>query len=165
MHLDVSKSQGQSYIENHEVDTAKALIDQQFKELTGKPFGYRVCGPYVIAKIFTRPEELKVIPQADGTTVTLWAPPNMVDNDKYHQVAALVCGVGPEAFTGLDSNGQPRFPHGPRCRVGDWINIPRNNSFMFQYRSVALAQLYDDMVLGVVEDPRDLTPINQKPLI
>ena len=161
----VVSAQGLSYIENHEQAEAKKLIDKQFIELTKKPFGYRAAGAYIVCKIYIRPDEIKEIVGADGKKSTLWLPPQITDGDKFHSVSALVCGIGPDAFIGFDSHGHKRFPSGPICRIGDWINIPRNNSYMFQYRGVALAQLFDDYVLGVVEDPRDLTPINQKPLI
>lgn len=154
-----------SYIEDHEIETAKKLIDEEFMKTTGKPFGMRVAGYYLACKIFTRPEELRVLEGADGKKVTLWAPPGMTDMDKFNSVAALVCGIGPQAFTGHDQNGFPRFPKGPACRIGDWISIPRQNAFLLQYRGVAFALIPDDMVLAIVEDPKDVTPINQKPLI
>lgn len=154
-----------SYIEDHEIDPAMKLIDEVFTQLTGKPFGLRVAGYYLACKIFTRPEDLKTITQKDGTKVTLWLPPQYVDNDKYHSVSALVCGIGPQAFTGFDIHGHDRFPSGQGCRVGDLIAIPRQNSFLINYRGIPMAILPDDMVLAIVENEDDVTPINQKPLI
>ena len=48
-----------SNIEDHEEVEAKALIDQHFIEMTGKPFDMRPAGYLVAVKIYVRPEELK----------------------------------------------------------------------------------------------------------
>ncbi len=61
-----------SNIEEHEEAEAKALIDQHFIEMTGKPFDMRPAGYLVAVKIYVRPEELKTITQEDGTEVTLY---------------------------------------------------------------------------------------------
>lgn len=152
---------GLSYIEDHERAVAKKLIDDQFVAMTGKPFGFRVAGYYLVCKIYVRPEELAEVETADGKKVTLFRPDMSRDHDKYHSCAALVCGIGPQAFTGYDIHGHARFPAGAACRVGDWISIPRNNSFLQSYRGVAIAIIPDDMALGVIEDPEDVTPIQQ----
>lgn len=162
---DPSTSQGLSYIDDDEIKLAKELIDKQFTDITGKQFGFRAAGYYLACKIYIRPEEMKVIKKDDGTEVTLWHAPHARDNEKFHSVAALVCGIGPQAFTGYDIHGHKRFPSGPACRVGDWIAIPRSQAFVLSYRTVAMALIPDDMVLGVIEDPTDVTPITQAALV
>lgn len=149
------------FVEAHEEETARKLVDEQFTRLTGKPFQYRTAGYFITAKIYVRPEELKKITNNEGKEVTIWLPPSIQAEDKYQSVAALVCGVGPQAYKGENRDGSTRFPEGPWCRVGDWVTIPRYESFMFTYRGVAMVQFPDDKVLGVVEDPRDVAPINQ----
>lgn len=157
--------QGLSYIDDHEVAEAKKLIDDEFTKTTGKPFGMRVAGYYIACKIYVRPEEIKKIKTEDGKEVTLYLPDQVRDSDKYQSCAALVCGIGPQAFTGYDLHGHSRFPRGPACRVGDWIALPRSVSFMLSYRGVAMALIPDDMILGIIEDPTDVKPINQAALI
>ncbi len=158
-------AQGLSYIEEHEIDPAKGLIDHQFIEITGKPFGMRVAGYYLACKIYVKPEEIKTIKTDAGDEVTLWRPDAAREGDKYQSCSALVCGIGPQAFTGHDIHGHQRFPNGAACRVGDWIAIPRQQSFMLAYRGVPIAVLPDDMVLAVIEAPEDVTPITQASLI
>lgn len=155
---------GLSYIDNHEVDAAKALIDKQFVDITGKPFGGRVCGYYIACKIYVRPEELTVVKGPEGKDVTLWRPDSQRQGDKYQSCSALVIGIGPQAFTGYDAHGHERFPAGPACRVGDWIALPRQQAYVMAYRGVALGIIPDDMPLMIVEDPRDVTPITQASL-
>lgn len=159
------KLQGLSYIEDHEVVAAKALIDAQFRQLTGKPFGAHTAGYYLACKVYVRPEELSVIKRDDGTEVTLWRPDVSREGDKFQSCSALVCGIGTQAFTGYDIHGNARFPGGPTCRIGDWIAIPRQHSYMVSYRGVAMALIPDDMVLMVVEGPEDVKPITQAALI
>lgn len=156
---------GLSYIEDGEVAAAKKLIDTQFAQLTGKGFGYRVAGYYLICKIYVRPEDVRSGKRDDGTEYKLYLPDQTRDRDKFQSCSALVCGIGPQAFTGYDIHGHPRFPGGPACRIGDWIAIPRQQSFMLAYRGVAMAQIPDDMVLGVIEAPTDVAPITQAALI
>lgn len=147
------------YVEAHEADDARALIDKQFMELTGAPFGFRPAGYMIVAKVWIRPEEAKVITREDGSTATLWLPDVSRDQDKLTSVAALVCALGPDAYKGENRDGTARFPYGPWCRQADWICIPRHSSFLFQYKGVAMAMLPDDKVLGVVQDPTDVSPI------
>ena len=140
-----------SNIEAHEEEEAKALIDQHFVEMTGRPFDMRPAGYLVAVKIYVRPEELKTIKQDDGTEVTLYLPDTVRAEDKYSSVSALVCAVGPEAY-----QGEKFERSGPWCKVGDWILIPRYESTMVSYRGVAMALLPDDRVMAVIAGPEDV---------
>lgn len=146
-----------SFIEPFEEKVAKELVDQQFRELTGQPFEFRPGGYMIAVKIFIRPEEIKEIKRDDGTVAKLYRPIASMENDKYQSVAALVCAVGPQAYTGKAADGTPRYPEGPWCKVGDWVVIPRYESFLMSYRGVALAVLPDDKVVGVIGDPMDVS--------
>jgi co-chaperonin GroES (HSP10) len=140
-----------SNIEPHEEALAKQFIDEQFVEMTGKPFDMRPAGYLVAVKIYIRPEELKTITQEDGTQVTLYLPDTVRAEDKYSSVSALVCAVGPEAY-----QGEKFERSGPWCKVGDWILIPRYESTMVSYRGVAMALLPDDRVMAVISGPEDV---------
>jgi co-chaperonin GroES (HSP10) len=140
-----------SNIEPHEEALAKQFIDEQFVEMTGKPFDMRPAGYLVAVKIYIRPEELKTITQEDGTQVTLYLPDTVRAEDKYSSVSALVCAVGPEAY-----QGEKFERSGPWCKVGDWILIPRYESTMVSYRGVAMALLPDDRVMAVITGPEDV---------
>lgn len=153
------------YVEEHELVEAKKLIDDQFMEMTGKPFGFRPAGYMIACKIFVSPDEIITGEREDGTKYTLYTAPVTQQQDVLKSTAALVCGVGPQAYQGFNPDGTPRFPEGPWCRVGDWICLPRASSFMVNYRGVAMAILPDDKVIGVIEDPRDLTELYVAPKI
>ena len=153
------------YVEPHEVGSAQKLIDAQFTTMTGAPFGFRPAGYMLVAKIWVRPEESKIIKRDDGTEATLWNSDISRDQDKLSSVSALVCALGPDCYKGENRDGTPRFPYGPWCRVGDWIVLARYSSFLFQYKGVAMAMLNDDKVLGIVQDPTDVSPIYVAPRI
>lgn len=153
------------YVEEHEEPEARALIDKQFIELTGKKLGYRPAGYFIACKIYVSPDEMMEIDMPDGSKKTLYTAPVTQQQDVLKNVAALVCAVGPEAYKGFNPDGTKRFPHGPWCRVADWVCIPRSSSFLFQYRGVAMAVLSDDKILGVIEDPRDVSEIYVAPKI
>ena len=151
------------YVEEHEVAEAKSIIDQQFIEMTGKPFGFRPAGFNIVVKIFVRPDELTQIKMPDGTTKTLWTAPIMQKQDEFESVTALVCAVGPLAFKDRIT-GEP-WAEGPWARVGDWIAIPRMSSWLTNYRGVSLAVLPDDKIIAIVEDPADLTSVYVAPRV
>lgn len=140
-----------SNIEPHEEALAKQLIDEQFIDMTGRPFDMKAAGYLIAVKIYVRPEELKTITQEDGTEVTLYLPDTVRAEDKYSSVSALVCGIGPEAY-----QGEKFERSGPWCKVGDWILIPRYESTMVSYRGVAMALLPDDRVMAVISGPEDV---------
>jgi co-chaperonin GroES (HSP10) len=140
-----------SNIEPHEEALAQQFIDEQFIEITGKPFDMRPAGYLVAVKIYIRPEELKTIKKEDGTEVTLYLPDTVRAEDKYSSVSALVCAVGPEAY-----QGEKFERSGPWCKVGDWILMPRYESTMVSYRGVAMALLPDDRVMAVITGPEDV---------
>jgi len=145
-----------SYIETHEEAEAAALIEQQFVAVTGKSFTLRPAGFMVALKIYIRPEELKTIKGDDGKTRTLYLPQTMQDTDKYQSVAGLVCAIGPQAYKGHTLTGEDRYPEGPWCKVGDWVIIPRYESFQISFNGVVMAMLPDDKILGVIQDPAEV---------
>lgn len=136
-----------SNIEPHEEEHAKKLIDEQFIEMTGKPFDMRPAGYLIAVKIFIRGEKFI---NPDGTESSIILPDIVRNEDKYSSVSALVCAVGPEAY-----QGEKFERSGPWCKVGDWILIPRYESTAVSYRGVAMALLPDDRVMAVIPGPED----------
>ncbi len=136
-----------SFIEDHEVDEAQALVNAQFVEMTGRPFDMRVAGYMIAVKIYIPPEKTKGgIIKTDNTR----------ENERYQSVAGLVVGVGPQAYKGRNQDGSPRFPEGPWCRVGDWILLPRYEATLLTYRDVAMGMIPDDRVQCTITDPEDV---------
>lgn len=152
--------QGLGFVEPHEVDGVKDLIDRQFRTATGAPFNYRTAGYFVAVRIHVRESEIKRnIKKADGTMGTLYAPDAHIDEDKYQSTTGIVCGIGPQAYFGKHPDGTDRFPTGPWCRIGDIVHIPRHECIPFSYHGIAMGLLADDRILGIVEDPEDIQAI------
>lgn len=149
-----------SHVQAHEVPDAIKLIDDQFIELTGRPFEFKTCGYLICLKIYIRPEELAKGKRADGSEYTIWRPNVTATNDKYQSISALVVGIGPDAYKAMNADGTPRYPT-PWCRIGDWVTVPRYEAHLFMYRGVALGILPDDRIMGVINDPTDVEPIHQ----
>lgn len=155
-------SAGVGFVEAHEEETARAMIHKELRSLTGKQdVEYpRPAGYYLTVKIYVRPEELSTVNGPDGKAVTIWAPPSVQRDDKYQSVAALVVAKGPQAYRGTDAKGNPKFPEGDWCRVGDWVVIPRYESHLVMFHGIALGFIPDDRILAVIQDPRDVMAVN-----
>jgi len=139
-----------SHITVAEESEAKALIDAQFVEMTGKPMDMRPSGFYIVLKIYIPPESKDL-----GEGKKLFLADSTRDDRKYTSAIGLVCAVGPDAYTG------ERFERsGPWCKVGDWVAFPRYESIAMAYRGVSMAMLPDDRILCVVDDPADVQSIN-----
>lgn len=148
------------YVLPHEEREAKELIDKQFIELTGKPFGAKVCGYLVCIKIYVRPEHIREVKVDGGGTQKIYIPDQSRQEDRFQSVAGLVVGIGPQAYRGKNADGSEKFPEGPWCRVGDWVTIPRYEAHLFSYRGVALGIIVDDKIMSIIEDPTDVQNIN-----
>lgn len=141
-----------SSIEAHEEEQARTLIAAHFSQITGgQEFKLRPGGYLIAVKIYIRPEELKTIKRDDGTEAKLFLPDIARAEDKYQSVAALVMAMGPEAYKGDRYAGQE-----PWCKVGDWVVIPRYESFQLNYKGVVMALLPDDKIMAVIDDPTDV---------
>lgn len=149
-----------SMIEAHEEDEAKAFVAGHLKEILGEDFTFRAAGYMVALKIYVRPEELISGVRDDGTEYKLIRPMTH-DTDRFHSCSALVVSIGPQAYRGKNADGTEKFPEGPWCKVGDWVTIPRFESFQVMYKGkFAMALIPDDKVLGIIVDPEDIAPAN-----
>ena len=72
------------------------------------------------------------------------------DEDKYQGNVAQVLAVGPDAYA-----DRARFPHGPWCKVGDWVTFPayENQATKFELDGVVLATVHDDKITSVIPEP------------
>lgn len=139
-----------SKIEPHEETEARALVDAQFIDLTGKPLDLSPAGYYIAVKIWV-PED-HIVTESGAK---LFMPETFRDERKYTSGVALVCAVGPDAYKG-DKFAQT----GPWCKVGDWVMFPRYEAIALAYRGVGMALLPDDRILAVISDPSDVDSIN-----
>lgn len=139
-----------SLIEPHEEAEAKALIDAQFTELTGKPMDMRPAGFYVALKVWVSPESKDL-----GDGKKLFFADSTRDEQKYTSAVGLVCAVGPDAYKG------DRFERsGPWCKVGDWVIFPRYEGNAMAYRGVGMILIPDDRIIAVIDDPAEIKSIN-----
>lgn len=154
------------YVEEREVALVTAQISAEFNAITGSPDLPRAAGYMIFIKLYVRDEEMRSIKRDDGTEVRLVIPQSSLDEDKYQSVTGLVISVGPQAYQGKNVDGSERFPLGPWCRVGDFVVIPRYESFLMTWKGkIALAALPDDKIIGIVRDPTDVMAPHMAALI
>jgi co-chaperonin GroES (HSP10) len=77
-------------------------------------------------------------------------PDDSRDGMEMKSARGQVVAVGPDAYTGNHSDGSPRYPSGPYCKIGDWVEWNR-----YQERRIHLgpdkdeyAFVHDDRILG-----------------
>lgn len=64
----------------------------------------------------------------------------------------FVVGMGPDAYK--DTN---KFPSGPSCKIGDFVLVRPNAGTRLKIHGREFRIIYDDMVDGVVQDPRGIS--------
>jgi hypothetical protein len=90
-----------SFIEDHEVEIAEKLIQDQLGMDPMRPTGY-----YLTVKLYVRPEDVhqikddkgKPILGSDGKPMYIALPETVTANDKFRSCTALVIAQGPEAY-------------------------------------------------------------------
>ena len=99
------------------------------------------CGYQVLVKM--------QVPQAKSKG-GLHLPPESQEAEAMKKARGLVVALGPDAYTGKHGDGSPRFPTGPYCQVGDWVEWNR-----YQERRIHIgpdkeeyAFVHDDRILG-----------------
>ena len=143
-----------SRIETHEEAEARALIDELC------PHRPSACGYYILVKTHIRSDVAKEVTTVDGGKASLYVPQSVQTSDQFNSIAALVLDVGPIAYDDDEKFGKS----GPWCKPGDWILVPRHEGFNFSYRGIAMQLVPDDKILGVIDDPNDVTPTHFKDL-
>lgn len=136
---------------------AQLITEDNFKRACGvlPPVA---CGYFVYVRVYQSDPEKKI--QTDAGEKTLVTKTlRAINDEKYSTCAGLVISVGPQAYTGNNFDGTPRYPGGPWCKVGDWVIIPRLGSDQISYgatreQMVPLMILADDKIMGIVPDPK-----------
>ncbi len=133
-----------SYIEDHEEEEAKQLIEEELGFPLPKAIGNRL-----IVKIYIRPEEISTFEDDKGKKISIYMPEIYLANDKYSNFAALVLSVGDRCF-----KDKYFEEFGPGCKVGDWITIARNHGGQqYEYRGVEVQDIPEEAIYDVIEDP------------
>lgn len=139
-----------SKITPEEEAEARALIDAQFVEMTGKPMDMVPAGYYVALRLWVPGETFKT-----SGGVELYMPDSLRDERKFTSAVALVCALGPDAY-----NGERFERTGPWCKVGDWVIFPRYEGNAMSYRGVPMVLIPDDRIIAVISDPSEIESIN-----
>ena len=132
-----------SFIEDHEEEEAKKLIEEELGFPIPKAFSKKI-----IVKVYIRPEQISTFKTDDGKTKSIYMPLVCLANDKYSNFTALVLSVADDCYKGDEYKGS-----GPGCKVGDWVLIPRNVGRQYEYRGVTVQIVPEDAPFEVVEDP------------
>lgn len=136
-----------------DVDTAPELVEQRIEKWLGhktaEDAGIFANGWEVIAALYVPTEDAKVL-NKDGTKSLILSPTVVSENARFNSCVGLVIAVGPQAFP------KEKFDK-PRCKVGDWIIIPRHEGMQLNFRGKVLFCLNDDRVGARVSDPKFVT--------
>lgn len=60
-----------------------------------------------------------------------------------------VVDLGPDAYTGNHQDGSKRFPTGPYCKAGDWVEWNRYQERRLHVEDQEYALIHDDRILAV----------------
>jgi co-chaperonin GroES (HSP10) len=112
------------------------LTDEQLEAALPKPCGYRL--------LIALP---KVEDKFEGTNILKTS--EIQQREQITSVIALVLDMGPDAYADTK-----RFPNGPWCKVGDYILIGPYKGLRFLLGNSEYRIITDDLVEGVVADPR-----------
>jgi co-chaperonin GroES (HSP10) len=95
-------------------------------------------------------------------------PEESMKREDMASVLGYVVAMGPTAYFGRDKNGDPKFPHGPHCRPGDWVALRSYTGTSFTVESLKDADLpnswkistfrlvNDDSIEAVVPKPEEV---------
>lgn len=131
-----------SYIEDNEIEEAKAFIAKQFDfEL---PY---LLHDNVLVKLYIRPEEISTVLTSDGRAVTLYWPEYVRAEDKFKSCAALVVDI---STSFLKRKIKLNY------RIGDFLLIPRNEGVQINYCGHIFHILDGKRIFSILQDPSSI---------
>ena len=74
-----------------------------------------------------------------------------IDRQQVASQCGSVIAMGPDCY--LDKN---KFPHGPWCKVKDWVVFARYAGSRIEIEGGEVRLLNDDEILATVQDPTDI---------
>lgn len=119
-------------------------------------------GTRLIIKLYTAPKgiakdidgseyEASFFLRKDGTKSNIIMAKPYEHHDLHTTCVGLVVAMNRSCYQ------QERFKTtGPFCRLGDWVEIPRNEGALKYLKGHPVYTLYDDRILSVVSDPTSL---------
>lgn len=121
------------------VDKPVELTDAEIEARLPKPVGYRI--------LVALPE----IEKTYGESGILKIDKEM-HKEYIMSIMGLVLDVGPDAYRDPD-----RFPHGPWCKVGDYVLFRMNSGTRIKVDGKEYRLMNDDSIEAVIPDPRGIT--------
>ena len=95
---------------------------------------------------------LCAIPEIDGTYESGLVKADVTMSHEERLTTVLfVISLGPDCY-----RDKKRFPSGPWCKQGDFILVRPNTGSRIKIHNREFRMITDDMVEGVVEDPRGI---------
>lgn len=83
---------------------------------------------------------------------------NTKNEERVASIVGKVVGMGPEAYKGT-RGGEPRFPLGPYCKLGDWVLMRAYSGTRFLVDGIEYRMLDDDSIEGLCDGPEGVTKI------
>ena len=74
-----------------------------------------------------------------------------IERQQVASQCGLVLAMGPACYS--DKN---RYPHGPWCKVNDWVVFARYAGSRIHIEGGEIRLLNDDEILATVQDPEDI---------
>ena len=96
------------------------------------------CGYQVLVKM-QKPEA--------KTKGGIYVPDETKEMAEMKGACGEVLALGPDAYTGT-SDGAPRFPNGPYCKAGDWVEWNRYQERRVHIDGDEYALIHDDRILA-----------------
>jgi co-chaperonin GroES (HSP10) len=143
--LNMNKMSQISFINEDEEEAAKKYVEEQLGFPRPRVFGWQM-----IVMLYTREDKRYI--NAKGEETLLVVPDTVGIEDRFRSCTALVVSMGQGCY-----KGEKFKDYGPTCKVGDWITFPRHEGTRVMYRGKTMFYLYDDKVMGPVEDPSHVT--------
>ena len=76
---------------------------------------------------------------------------SVLERQQVGSQCGLVLAMGPQCY-----NDKERYPHGPWCKVNDWVVFARYAGSRIQIEGGEVRLLNEDEVLAIVKDPQDI---------
>jgi co-chaperonin GroES (HSP10) len=95
------------------------------------------------------------LPEADQSYASgILKAEQSVNYEELLSPVLFVAKVGPDAF-----KDEKRFPHGPSCKVGDFIIVRPNSGTRMKIHGREMRLINDDSVEAVIQDPRGISRV------
>lgn len=117
----------------------RPLTDAEIEARLPKPVGYRL--------LIALPEIEKTYGESGIVKID-----KELNREYIMSIMGLVVDMGPDCYKDSD-----RFPHGPWCKVGDYVLFRMNSGTRIKIDGKEYRLMNDDSIEAVIEDPRGIT--------